>query len=1081
MASEPDPLALSLVDAGWINLLLDRKAALWVGPEGLSSERGDTLTAEFLGAPWSAVFCHPSYSWIESHAQEGRAAWREAGDRHSIDFIKSDPARLEILEGSTPFFFLDGVERDPDPNCRPDIPSFSRMSRRINMMRHLVTHHVDLLVVVGVSEGSSSEDLAVILREAGVREIVFVDEKLGSGQPPLDGARVFVPGVEGFVLGVIRKALELRAGTRLDVRFRIDDHKSLSVDLTACEAVGHPIRARFEMVRESDLHRRVLSEAEIERFFTAEGAGWQPFAAGLPWPRGEGFAKEVLGALGKVHRQGPEKNATAWLETEPGAGTTTLLRQLAFQAADAGYPVLFARQGLQYFDVAEVGNFLTKSAQQVAEVIAAESGSADATASRGVREVPWLVVFDVEHLAHADERPLRLCERLQKSGRAAVVLCPFIPRPDGLGTVGRASTYGRNLTISGRLRHTLEREEALDFGRHVNAFLAPEKQFRDEDWLRYWRTTTPRLGDLWASESTFWVALHFWLRRQIVLDKPIRQWLYQHFREAIRDSRRLGHAILEIAAVSYRMKAIPLELLGASEILDGGRSLNSRLEDVAVEYPSLGLRRVAKPFRGVTIAHPLLAKQLLEAVALDAEMQEALGLGPCDDVVDVEMALYKELLTRESIRERANRPLVNQLAQEILKVDTETNPALNARWERAIAVLEGATDGVWDTNRVFNHHVAISRRNIARMFTRLGYVPRREQFALAEEHLTWARRIPMSSEGDDRDVNLLNTLGLVYDSWADLEQAEGQFERASELRDKAIAEFLRAETLEPDSEYVVESMASHWLRRAEEEPENAPHHAVEALLYLEHAQSLEGAGDRRKVLEVKSERAYRLLGEAKHLAYLGRLRDAGSEIGYLGFSRLELGAAGVEESSPAALGRALAILDQVPPPVRSWRTYRQKYEIVCRLRPLDFLEQAGLMDQMAGTEMVWTLRQRLEFSILQYQVGKIDRGRDGFQELRTLLNSPNRGGFVVPPPRLRWLRTLRDDKWIVWHLRMKVVRPHSPHRAWCVPEWRTSNVEIPFSPLQFGMDKVTVGARRECVVRFNHNGPMAVPPEDVDA
>ena len=147
---------------------------------------------------------------------------------------------------------------------------------------------------------------------------------------------------------------------------------------------------------------------------------------------------------------------------------------------------------------------------------------------------------------------------------------------------------------------------------------------------------------------------------------------------------------------------------------------------------------------------------------------------------------------------------------------------------------------------------------------------------------------------------------------------------------------------------------------------------------------------------------------------------------------------------------------------------------------MDFLEQSALMEQLARTEMVWTLRHRLEYSILLYQVGKIDQGREGFHELRVLLNSPNRGAFVTTPSRLRWLRTLRGGKWVVWQLRMKVVRPDRP-RAWCVPEWQAKNVPIPFSPLQFGMDEVTVGLRRDCVIRFNHNGPMAVPPEDVDA
>ena len=219
-----------------------------------------------------------------------------------------------MLEKSTPFFFIEGVADDRDPSCRPDIPEFSRMSRRLNMYRRLVTHPVDLLVIIGVSEVDGAGDLAVILREAQVREMTLLGSASGTLPTPLDRVKVLVPGIPEFVNGVIRKALDLRGGDRLDVRCRIDVlGKTVSVDLTECEAVGHPIRDRFEIITEHDLHQGVLTEAEIEGFLAAITRAGELSPPAFRGPAARLGLRRYSGRR-KSPPPGAELDATVWLD-----------------------------------------------------------------------------------------------------------------------------------------------------------------------------------------------------------------------------------------------------------------------------------------------------------------------------------------------------------------------------------------------------------------------------------------------------------------------------------------------------------------------------------------------------------------------------------------------------------------------------------------------------------------------------------------------------------------------------------------------------------------------------------------------
>jgi hypothetical protein len=162
--------------------------------------------------------------------------------------------------------------------------------------------------------------------------------------------------------------------TRLVIRTRDEPGTLSDLDVTDCELVERPLLDGYELVQSKDLwllQPDELSREDFEGFFNRTKANWKPYAAGLPWKRGDDARKKLLDALKTVAEAGPPENRILSVISESGAGGTTFARMLAFEAASQGYPTLVARPTLTQPEALELSRFLHR-----AHVAAVEHGVA---------------------------------------------------------------------------------------------------------------------------------------------------------------------------------------------------------------------------------------------------------------------------------------------------------------------------------------------------------------------------------------------------------------------------------------------------------------------------------------------------------------------------------------------------------------------------------------------------------------------------------------------------------------------------------------------------------------------------------
>src|SRR5262249_1996903 len=175
---------------------------------------------------------------------------------------------------------------------------------------------------------------------------------------------------------------------RPDARVQVRALSGLkTVDLAGCIDPGLPITSAFDLLPVGEvLSERQVSQDDIRMFLADPTASWLPYGGGVPYPRHTEYRQHLLKQAKRFSREGFSASFTAWLPAEDGAGATTTLRQVCFDLAREGYPVLVARPDVQKFDFQRLSTFLTAAANRF--------GEADVPVS----DVPWVIAFDAEHV-----------------------------------------------------------------------------------------------------------------------------------------------------------------------------------------------------------------------------------------------------------------------------------------------------------------------------------------------------------------------------------------------------------------------------------------------------------------------------------------------------------------------------------------------------------------------------------------------------------------------------------------------------------------------------------------------------------
>lgn len=1043
-------------DAAWRVAMQTRRAVLWIGSgframcrdnENLGSST--SALGRLLLRPWGAVFIDTAGLPVEAI-------------RDQVPEVGGNPLRI----------YTEDPPSDPPRNRLP-IYVLPRASASAPVDAMSVLHRLRMLqrvpadadvFAVGISGSSGLAGLveAASLSEA-LRKLVVVGPELpqieDSGgiervvhwSASLDDYLAFLEEAGGVSEAAGRLLLVVRTG---------DSEKS--IDLEQCVDLSNPITASFETIAMRDLRDGSTPSLDDLRGFLANpAASWRPYAVGIPFARHESYRRTILKRLSRFTRDGAAATETIWLQAEDGSGATTVVRQLAFDLAQAGYPVLVARPDVDAFNFQQLSAFLTRAGERFA------------AAGISATETPWLIVFDAQHSQLHWEFVTGVAAGLKKLQRPAVVLAvrTYHEHSDD----ARRDALDAKHYLKPPLRNTVTVDEATSLGDHFAAFLPQELRRSRYEWSALIEDTLRISPE--GSRSLFWVALRFWLLRVPGSDAPVHAWLQAHLDAAVSTRQELYAALLETAALSKYRLEMPVELL----VRDAVPGLREMAADASNLLGLIWMRRTRSS--SFSLAHPLSAEELLRLASRSDRALVAVGMPSCVSAFDLELHLLERILTREQVGTVRGVRLVEELVTSALRVDPREAPRNFAERDRIVRMLERVPDVVWDDSQIFNHHLAKARRHLAvePPDQSWGVEAIREQLELAENHLLDAidNIRPSEEARAETPLNLKVSLALTYDARARLEQRAGEAGMAARYREAADSAYRAAQRIDADNFYVLENFARFKLSQLGSfaEGEDRVRIICDAIALLEWERQMDQDGRREEPILMELATAYEYLEHGDGRAMLSRLARDGSEPALVALSQLamrgdEAGAVGDEE-----LAEAERLLRLVPVERRSSRSIFALYRLVSRRRPFDFLQRVDLLVALEGDpDFAMPLQVILEFGILLFQTGasiQRKKGEEVFRRLREQLGE--RSGSLFVPDELRYLR----DPATEYRERLKtaiIVRnlADGGRNYFGIPYgWHT--VKIPMRVYDFGLN-LRAGTERDCYVRFTNFGPQAVPP-----
>lgn len=384
--------------------------ALWLGPDWDASalEQHHRVLGQQL---WLGV-------WSEAR-DASMARWMAAECRSSARLIIEVPDQVEDALGEhysiaevCPYFYLRG--RGTTDSVRESVRQRMAWGNKINQLRRL---RQAVLIVTGYRSAPAlalalkdieevAPDLrAVVLTDASAE---FASELEQSLAPGLVALHIKIRVTPLGIGQLLREAVARRPTPVVGPTLRVGN---ASVPLAPFVSREFPIDGDFVLLTEADICPPRENE-DLREAFTDLISGrrlpWRAFAHGLAWSGGRDHIRKIGEWVSRIGRGDVDVIAVD-IAAQAGAGLTTLLRQLAFDAALRGCPsLLFRGNGHLHYD--RLRSFLTDLYQH-------ESIDSDS------QRMPAVLVFDAQDTA-ADAMGLlnELAVRLARDGRRAIVL-----------------------------------------------------------------------------------------------------------------------------------------------------------------------------------------------------------------------------------------------------------------------------------------------------------------------------------------------------------------------------------------------------------------------------------------------------------------------------------------------------------------------------------------------------------------------------------------------------------------------------------------------------------------------------------
>ncbi|RSM77844.1 hypothetical protein DL991_18765 [Amycolatopsis sp. WAC 01375] len=1028
----------------------------------------DSLDLGVSSYYWEAV-------WLEGAASPLLPALKDAAqtaepDLRQIVLLAADhdaSAQLSSRE-FLPVCVLPGV-------LDPDAPAASRYGAVRGRVRErtawafaerLGQYRERVLIVLGARENDDLEMLSEVLEDCPIVDLeILLVWPLDAPEPVLPASPAIVVhvwrGTEDDLLTAMAAAGAPHVADVSQHTVRIGNH-TLSLGIRDVDR----ILARFSLLTEQHIAPTATFTMEnLLAFLDGSLEDWSAYSVGLPVGRDyrtqdKPLHEDVLTVLREV--QGGSGTASTYvvrLPAEPGAGATTLLRAAAYAAAREGFPTLVLRPDQIAIDYEELLAFATVLSEGALAL--------------GVEQIPpLLIVIDVEH----HERGIAargIAGALARHGRSIVVLHAVAAQNAEADVERRTRRTAVLPVLSAGLVENEVEQCWRTLSQTVERWDLPAEVPSVYQWRQYDQATQWPLGDDGATASLFWVALRFFLTEGMELPDAeqagsfLGRWIMQRS-EAIQDAS-VREIVTYVAAMSSFRLPSPIWTVIRPAV---GGTYPSNLSAAIRQLD--GIIAWGGPVRGleedvIRFLHPALARAYLEyhtaARSAAARMQQ---LAP--------------VLGALSPGSTADIWVAESLAKDVLapKFD-ERDP----EWDWRLRTFDLIPPAIRDQSKAILHHWARSLYRSANQRTpQLEIDQRLKRFASAVEKLERSTGLPRRPGRDEHPSHLYNTLGTAYYRYSlALQEADRAADGAGAWA-SACAAFEKAIKLSGGVNMEALLAFSHRLlshakaARADEKLVKASD-VMQALELLDEADDVATnnvAPDPDWTRQITTYRAEALsqINEEVGAAYVDELiNSTNPELGYYCKAQLCL----LKHEGMQGIEGALAILDEaeragVEPQARS---VRLRISLLER-QPVG-LHNFGLLKELYGlldTELSETARSLdlFRYAVLCYQTGDYREGAERFRQLRAQFRREEL-------PAIRMYDIWRDP-----------AEPEKPRLTQMrvdrrITEWRAQGYlldlhqTVPFRPRHFSPPPER-GQIVTCAIRFESNGPLAVPPRFVE-